>query len=151
MAQGHLDRLSSIDAGFLTQESPNTHMHIGGLALFEGDPPAIGDLLDHIRSRLHLVPRYRQKLAFPPLGTGLRQGRIPELLPVARDEVQAVLDRREELLVRRGLPVEDEHGAHVHVGPALLQRQERRVEPAEAVGVGHGTRIVAAPCLRRNP
>jgi WS/DGAT/MGAT family acyltransferase len=70
MAQGHLDRLSSIDAGFLTQESPNTHMHIGGLALFEGDPPAIGDLLAHIRSRLHLVPRYRQKVVWPGLELG---------------------------------------------------------------------------------
>ena len=70
MALGHLDRLSSVDAGFLTQESPTTHMHIGGLAHFEGEPPAFGELVEHIRSRLHLVPRYRQKLAFPPLETG---------------------------------------------------------------------------------
>ncbi|HEX8105845.1 MAG TPA: wax ester/triacylglycerol synthase family O-acyltransferase [Solirubrobacteraceae bacterium] len=70
MAQGHLDRLSSVDAGFLAQESPTTHMHIGGLATFAGEPPAIGDFLAHVRSRLHLVPRYRQKLAFPPLDTG---------------------------------------------------------------------------------
>jgi WS/DGAT/MGAT family acyltransferase len=28
------------------------------------------DFLDHIRGRLHLVPRYRQKLATPPLETG---------------------------------------------------------------------------------
>jgi len=70
MATGHLDRLSSVDAGFLTQESPVTHMHIGGLARFEGESPAFADLLEHVRSRLHLVPRYRQKLAFPPLDTG---------------------------------------------------------------------------------
>jgi WS/DGAT/MGAT family acyltransferase len=68
--QQHLDRLSAIDAGFLAQEKPNTHMHIGGLALFEGDPPGLDEFLAHIESRLPLVPRYRQKLATPPLETG---------------------------------------------------------------------------------
>jgi len=70
VAQRHLDRLSAVDAGFLAQESATTHMHIGGLALFEGPPPTLPEFLDHIGSRLHLVPRYRQKLAFPPLDTG---------------------------------------------------------------------------------
>jgi WS/DGAT/MGAT family acyltransferase len=68
--QQHLDRLSAIDAGFLAQEKPNTHMHIGALALFEGEPPGLDEFLAHIDSRLHLVPRYRQKLATPPLETG---------------------------------------------------------------------------------
>jgi diacylglycerol O-acyltransferase len=68
--QGHLDRLSAIDAGFLAQEKPNTHMHIGALALLEGPPPTLDEFLAHIDSRLHLVPRYRQKLAIPPLQTG---------------------------------------------------------------------------------
>ena len=68
--QQHLDRLSAIDAGFLAQEKPNTHMHIGALALFEGEPPELDEFLAHIESRLHLVPRYRQKLATPPLETG---------------------------------------------------------------------------------
>ena len=45
-------------------------MHIGGLLLFEGPPPAFADYLNHVRGRLHLVPRYRQKLATPPLETG---------------------------------------------------------------------------------
>src|ERR1700730_11455683 len=45
-------------------------MHIGALLLFEGPPPAFTDYLDHVRGRLHLVPRYRQKLATPPLQTG---------------------------------------------------------------------------------
>jgi diacylglycerol O-acyltransferase / wax synthase len=68
--QQHLDRLSAIDAGFLAQEKPNTHMHIGALARFEGEPPELDAFLAHIQSRLHLVPRYRQKLATPPLETG---------------------------------------------------------------------------------
>jgi WS/DGAT/MGAT family acyltransferase len=45
-------------------------MHIGGVLLFEGPPPEFSDYLDHIRGRLHLVPRYRQKLAHPPLESG---------------------------------------------------------------------------------
>src|SRR5215208_3471764 len=69
-SQQHLDRLSAVDAGFLAQEKPNTHMHIGGLALFEGEAPGLEEFLAHIRSRLHLVPRYRQRLAVPPLETG---------------------------------------------------------------------------------
>src|SRR3954447_9882901 len=71
MTQMHLDRLSAIDAGFLAQERPNTHMHIGGLVLLDGPPPALGDFLAHVRSRLHLVPRSRQKLVSPPLEAGL--------------------------------------------------------------------------------
>jgi len=70
MAQAHGDRLTAVDAGFLAQEGPNSHMHIGAVMLFEGPPPAFQDFADHVRGRLHLVPRYRQKLAVPPLETG---------------------------------------------------------------------------------
>jgi WS/DGAT/MGAT family acyltransferase len=70
MPQHHLDRLSSTDASFLHQEGPSSHMHIGGVLVFEGPPPEFADYLDHVRGRLHLVPRYRQKLATPPLETG---------------------------------------------------------------------------------
>jgi WS/DGAT/MGAT family acyltransferase len=70
MPQQHLDRLTSTDASFLHQEGRSSHMHIGGVLLFEGPPPPFSDYLDHVRSRLHLVPRYRQKLAVPPLESG---------------------------------------------------------------------------------
>jgi diacylglycerol O-acyltransferase / wax synthase len=70
MPQQHLDRLTSIDASFLHQEGPTAHMHIGGVLIFEGPPPAFEEYLDHVRSRLHLVPRYRHKLATPPLEMG---------------------------------------------------------------------------------
>ena len=65
-----MDRLTSVDASFLTNESSTSHMHIGGVTIFEGPPPSYDDLLDHISGRLHLVPRYRQKLAVPPVETG---------------------------------------------------------------------------------
>ena len=70
MAQGHMDRLSSLDFSFLTNESSSAHMHVGGIMIFEGPPPAYEDLLEHVNSRLHLVPRFRQKLAHPPIETG---------------------------------------------------------------------------------
>src|SRR5215208_896469 len=70
MSQGHMDRLSAIDVSFLTNESSSAHMHVGGLCVFEGPPPSYDDLAEHVRSRLHLVPRFRQKLAFPQAPTG---------------------------------------------------------------------------------
>ena len=70
MAQAHLDRLSSIDAGFLHVEDGGAHMHIGGLGVFSGPPPTGEQFRAHLASRLPLVPRYRQKLVEMPLGTG---------------------------------------------------------------------------------
>ncbi|HEV3376645.1 MAG TPA: wax ester/triacylglycerol synthase family O-acyltransferase [Thermoleophilaceae bacterium] len=68
--QGHKDRLSAVDASFLHQEKQASHMHVGALVLFEGPPPPRGELIAHIESRLHLVPRYRQRLAFPRFEMG---------------------------------------------------------------------------------
>jgi diacylglycerol O-acyltransferase / wax synthase len=65
-----MDRLSALDLSFLTNESPSSHMHVGAILIFEGPPPSYDDLLDHINSRLHLVPRFRQKLTYPPIPTG---------------------------------------------------------------------------------
>ena len=70
MAQQHLDRLSAIDAAFLHQEGPTKHMHIGGVVTLEAPAPDFDALREHVRARLPLVPRYRQKLATPPLGLG---------------------------------------------------------------------------------
>jgi diacylglycerol O-acyltransferase / wax synthase len=70
MAQEHGDRLTAVDASFLAQEVENAHMHVGAVLLFEGPPPDYDDVCNQIRGRLHQVPRYRQKLAFPPLETG---------------------------------------------------------------------------------
>ncbi len=62
--------LGSIDAAFLEMESPERHMHVGGLFIF--DPREDGEhftfpaFVDLVRSRLHLVPRYRQKIVPAP-------------------------------------------------------------------------------------
>lgn len=70
MTQEHLKRLTSIDASFLHQEDGGAHMHIGALAICEGPPPTGREFREHIGSRLPLVPRYRQKLVYPPLQAG---------------------------------------------------------------------------------
>jgi WS/DGAT/MGAT family acyltransferase len=68
--QQHLDRLTSVDSAFLHTEGENAHMHIGAVLVFEGPAPEFDEYLDHVRGRLHLIPRYRHKLATPPLETG---------------------------------------------------------------------------------
>jgi len=45
-------------------------MHIGGVTVMEGPPPTMEEFLEEIRRRLHLVPRYRQKLAYTALDSG---------------------------------------------------------------------------------
>ena len=70
MAQRHMDRLTSFDTSFLTNEKSNGHMAIGAIMVCEGSAPSYEDFVTHIRSRLHLLPRLRQRLAVPPLHMG---------------------------------------------------------------------------------
>jgi diacylglycerol O-acyltransferase / wax synthase len=70
MPQEHLDRLTALDASFLVQEGPCSHMHVGAVTRFEGPPPSYDEVLDSLRMRLHLAPRYRQRLSVPPAATG---------------------------------------------------------------------------------
>ncbi len=65
------DRLSGLDSAFLhLEDHGSAHMHVASVMVFEGKAPRYEDFVDHILSRLHLVPRYRQRLAFVPLGQG---------------------------------------------------------------------------------
>ncbi len=65
------DRLSALDTAFLHLEDDSTaHMHVASVMVFEGLAPTPQELIDHVLSRLHLVPRYRQRLAYVPLGQG---------------------------------------------------------------------------------
>jgi WS/DGAT/MGAT family acyltransferase len=70
MPQRHLDRLSALDASFLHQDGPDTQMHIGAVAICDGPPPPFDELVAHVGGRLHLVPRYRQRLAYGPFDRG---------------------------------------------------------------------------------
>ena len=67
---GHKDRLSAVDASFLVQEKQSSHMHVGAVVIFEGPAPGREEFMAHFGARLGRVPRYRQKLAFPPLEAG---------------------------------------------------------------------------------
>src|SRR5947208_991306 len=62
--------MSSLDASFLHMEDRNKHMHIGGVSIFEGPPPEFERLEEMVSGKLGLVPRYRQKVRFVPLGLG---------------------------------------------------------------------------------
>jgi diacylglycerol O-acyltransferase / wax synthase len=68
------ERLSTLDRTFLDLEYPETHMHVAGVMIFEAQPlrTAAGGIdIDTIRryveSRLHLMPRYRQRIARIPV------------------------------------------------------------------------------------
>jgi diacylglycerol O-acyltransferase len=65
-----MEWMSSIDSSFLHIENDVTPMHIGGVSLFEGPPPPFADLKEMVAGKLDLVPRYRQKVRFVPLGAG---------------------------------------------------------------------------------
>jgi WS/DGAT/MGAT family acyltransferase len=65
------DRLTGLDSAFLHLEANGAaHMHVASVMVFDGPAPRYDELLEHILSRLHLVPRYRQRLAFVPFGQG---------------------------------------------------------------------------------
>src|SRR3954447_3813563 len=88
MAQAHGDRLTAVDASFLAQETPTSHMHVGAVTVFEGPAPAYADFAAHIRSRPHLVPPHPPRPPLPPAprrsAAGDRPpavGRRPELQP----------------------------------------------------------------------
>ncbi|HUO03819.1 MAG TPA: wax ester/triacylglycerol synthase family O-acyltransferase [Candidatus Binataceae bacterium] len=58
-------RLSSQDASFIYADTNNGPLHLGSIAIFEGKVD-FQALLAHVEERLHLVPRYRQRLVEVP-------------------------------------------------------------------------------------
>jgi WS/DGAT/MGAT family acyltransferase len=66
-------RLTALDRFFLDIEDRTTHMHVGATCIFEGNPrngegPGVDSdaIRAYVNSRLHLMPRYRQRLARVP-------------------------------------------------------------------------------------
>src|SRR3990172_6452239 len=60
-------RLSAQDASFLYMERQETPLHIGSIAVFEGDMP-YERVVANIESKLHLIPRYQQRAVPAPFG-----------------------------------------------------------------------------------
>ncbi len=67
-----MDRLNPLDAQFVDAEDQDRHtsMAIASIAVFEGPSPSYDEVLTHLRGRLPLVPRYRQKLRTVPFRLG---------------------------------------------------------------------------------
>lgn len=67
-------QLSELDASFLYLESENAPMHIGSIYLFDASeretPLAFSTFVAYLRSRLHVVPVFRQRLKEIPLRLG---------------------------------------------------------------------------------
>lgn len=67
-------QLSELDASFLYLESETAPMHIGGIYLFDArerdTPLAYSTFVAYLRSRLHVVPLFRQRLKEIPLRLG---------------------------------------------------------------------------------
>lgn len=63
-----MESMSVQDATFLHVENDVTPMHIGGVSIFEGPPPSFDELSKMVEGKLHLTPRYRQKVRSVPLG-----------------------------------------------------------------------------------
>jgi diacylglycerol O-acyltransferase len=65
------DRLTALDSTFLhLEDHSSAHMHVASVMVFEGEAPTLRELVEHVNNRLHLVPRYRQRLAYVPYGQG---------------------------------------------------------------------------------
>ena len=71
----HSEPLTGLDSWFLYGERHEAPLHIGATYIFEGTPRVKGGrgalgLAETIERRLHLVPRYRQKVMWPPGNLG---------------------------------------------------------------------------------
>ncbi len=67
-------QLSELDASFLYLESETAPMHIGGIYLFDASdrdqPLAFSTFVAYLRSRLHVIPLFRQRLKEIPFRLG---------------------------------------------------------------------------------
>jgi WS/DGAT/MGAT family acyltransferase len=140
-----VDRLSALDASFLYLEEPGTPMHVAGVLILRSPPDGLDHdrLLDLVRARLPLVPRYRQRVVEVPghlanpawvddpdfdLGFHVRRSGLPrpgtdeQLLDLVSRLVSRPLDRSRplwEMYLVEGL-VEDRIALVTKTHPALV-------------------------------
>ncbi len=65
-----MERLSALDTEFLHLEDGVAHMHIAGLSVFDGEPPTEEEIQRLLASKLHRIPRYRQRVVSVPFELG---------------------------------------------------------------------------------
>ena len=61
------DRMTALDAAFFNLERTGQLLHVGSISVAEG-PLDFTRLLDDVASRLHLIPRYTQRVVPVPFG-----------------------------------------------------------------------------------
>jgi WS/DGAT/MGAT family acyltransferase len=81
-------RMSAQDASFLYFETHDAPLHIGSVGVFEGKID-FERFRASLASRMHLIPRYRQRAVFPPLFAGH---------PTWEDDPQFSIDRHVNLV-----------------------------------------------------
>ncbi len=74
MSKYTYDRLTFLDSTFVIMELPQRPMHVAGTSTFEAGPLKkrgggidIDRIRNYVDAKLHLIPRYRQRLAFIPV------------------------------------------------------------------------------------
>ena len=65
-----MDKLSALDAEFLHLEDGSVHMAIAGACVFADPAPGIDELEALVASKMHLIPRYRQRVRTVPFELG---------------------------------------------------------------------------------
>ena len=75
MSEESYARLSALDRSFLIYEGPCSPMHVAAVQVFEAAPLRgrggaidLERILEYVASRLHRIPRYRQRAVPAPLG-----------------------------------------------------------------------------------
>jgi diacylglycerol O-acyltransferase len=113
-----MEVMSPLDAAFLRLEDRNTSLHIASVAVFDGPPPSYAEMHAAFQSKLHLVPRYRQRVREVPLRLGrpvwvddphfslryhLRHTALPR--PGTREQLRDLVGRLMSQQLDRGKPL----------------------------------------------
>jgi WS/DGAT/MGAT family acyltransferase len=97
-----MQRLSALDASFLRVETASAHMHVGWLSNLKLRPGEnrlnAEELAARVEARLHLAPRFRQRVVSPPVGESVwvddARFRISDHVEIARDDLAGVPELR---------------------------------------------------------
>jgi diacylglycerol O-acyltransferase / wax synthase len=147
------EKLSPADRSSLNAERGPVNMAIGGVVLLERGPGVTYDALcTRIAERIHLLPRYRQRLEQPPLGLAnpvwvddehfdvhwhVRLSRLPD--PGGDAELAAFVGREFSRLMDRSRPLWELHIVEGLVGDrvAVIPKMHHALaDGAGAVGIG---------------
>jgi diacylglycerol O-acyltransferase / wax synthase len=127
-------RLTGLDASFLYMETPNNHMHVGAVYVFDpaGDPEACSfeSVKAVVESRLHLLPPFRWRLVDVPFG-------LHHPLWVNDPDFDIEYHIRRNALPKPGGPIElAEHAARFMARPLDRTRPLWEMEIVEGLAGG---------------